>query len=824
MKYLFSSIKLFFIITILIPKILSASEIRNIGILQDGPYWWKDKIILQIKSELEKLNQDELVLQWPDSYRLNGDYDIKKINQLARDMVFKMKPDIILSIGVESAKALTSIKELNIPVVAAGIMFPTAVGVLSPKTLKAVNPYVTTIYDPSIETSYSNFLRKLIDFKKLTYVCSSFLCDNNPSISKIIETVLKRSNQKEKEILTIEVIKISPDDYADKLANLKTKVALVGRLHRFNEKAMKNIFDTFIKNKVHSISVDGLYGVECGALASLNDFDFKQMGRKFALKLYNILGGLHPKDLTITDNWKLDLIFNLDTAEAIDFSIPLEFSYDARLVGTGEKREPLSLEDAIVKALTVNPSMIVKRYQKATAQTKYQLTQRGYYPHLDASVSYNQIDETRADIQPSFRNQSIFELSLMQNIFDLELNKTIKSARLGVSVAKKNIKVSEQDMMAQVILAYLNHLMTEDLFTIRREQLRLFRKHRDIAQLRFDLEETAKSDVIRLEIQYDQGRANLIEADQALNQARVILGSLLGISNKSLFLLTDRDEFTEKSFKSYDTRFDKFYHTARHIKLFQSFLIEEAYVDSVELKLLKTQLSQARVEKERIQSKFYPKLAAGASFFKQIQSSHRDLKNKYVPVTTGIDQSDPSNLKLETNQMLFLNESKNYNNAYDNGWQAEVKFSVPIYSGGLRFTELQMATLKIKETQARITDLKNTLAKNLRLQYYDHFASRNKVFIAIRDVELARENLKLAEASYLQGSLAIIDLLDIQSKLVLSEINAIVTRYTYIKSVVKLFRLVGCTELFSKTPESPEMKAFISKFEKYFASHIPNFE
>ncbi|MBF0451591.1 MAG: TolC family protein [Candidatus Magnetomorum sp.] len=818
-------ITLLFLLLIIHPNPLWAKpQTKTIGVLQDGPYWWKDKMIEQIQTELDHLNQGEYHLQWPDTARLDGGYDVQQIKQFAEELVFKIKPDIILSLGVESGKILTEMKNLTIPVVAAGMMFPTAVGVLSPKTFKPVNPYVTTIYDPSVEISYTNFIRKLIPFQRITYICSSFLCDNNPSIPAMVASVIKRSQRNNEIPSTFEVVKISPKDYVDKLNNLKSTVALVGRLHQFDDQTIRDIFNLFIKNKIHSISVDGLYGVERGALAALNDFDFKQMGRKNALKMYNILNGIHPKDLTVTDNWKLELIFNQDTAEAIGYHIPIEFSYDARLIGTGETRAPLFLEEAIQKALTLNPSLIVKRYQKQLAQAQYHLTQRGYFPQLDAGVRYAQIDKTRADVQPAYRSQSLLELSLVQNIFNPELNKQIQSSRMGISVAENDIKVSEQDMMVSVIMTYLNTLMAEDLVAIRREQLRLFRKHRDIAQLRFDLEETAKSDVIRLEIQYDQGRSDLIEADQALNQARAMLVSLLNLPDECVFRLTDRDEFSEDSFKGYARRFDKFYHTDQHIKIFRDFLIEEAYMDSVELKLLASHLAKAQAEKERIQCKFFPNLTAGASFFNQFQSSHRELENRMLPVATGIDQTDPDHLKIISNQILFLNESDNYDNSYGNGWQAEIRLNVPLYSGGIRFKELELARIKIKETRARIEQLKNTLAKDIRLSYYEHFASRNKAFIAIRDVELARENLKLAEVSYLQGSLAIIDLLDIQSKLVFSEINAIVIRYQYIQSVVKLFRLTGSTELFPKTPDSPEMKGFLQKFQHYFTKRIPNFK
>jgi outer membrane protein TolC len=356
----------------------------------------------------------------------------------------------------------------------------------------------------------------------------------------------------------------------------------------------------------------------------------------------------------------------------------------------------------------------------------------------------------------------------------------------------------------------------------RREQLRILRKHLDIVLLRHDLESAGRSDVLRMEIQYNQGRMELVEAIRDLDKARAALIYLLHLPKETEFEITDRDEFSETNFRKRTVIFDTYYQTQGKLKLFREFLIQKAYAHSVNLKLLKTRLEQAHQNRERMLAKFWPTLDFSVQWFRQFSDDHRDIRpTPYVFENfhnTEEEQAIIADYKVnEVNKLKSI-----YDDANVTGWNSLIKLSWPIFSGGSRFSELRKAETEIKEAKTAIEKMKSELARLIRTTYFDHYTLRNNTQIAIKDADLARENLALAETAYLNGSIATIDMLDIQSNLILSETNATLHRYRFIQSVARLLHLISHVEAFVEKIEDPRSMKIIHELETFFQQHIDN--
>jgi len=798
---------------------------KKIGMLFDGPYWWNEKMVKQIKFELKNLNMGEFNIIYPENCIKDGNYDVDNIEKNAFELAANKELALILCFGTQSTKVFTNMKNLKTPTVAIGVDFPTVTGILDPKSYQPVNPNITMVYDPGIETSYTNFIYKLTNFNKISFLCSDFLLKNNPVIKTIVTDILKMSSKKAIQKSESEVIEISPSNFEEKVAGINTDVIIIGRLCGFNDSDVKKLFNAINEKKIPTITTDGLYGANNGALASLSDYDFKHIGRKYALKVYNILTGLKPSELSVIDNWKLELIFNQETARKIGYDIPLEFLYDAKIVGTGETKMSITLKKALEIVLTKDYDIISKKYDIEKARHQFQMVKGGYLPNIDSNINCLKIDNTRADLQPGSRIQSQIEFSLFQNIYNPELNQSIKLSDLEIKALKQDQDLYKQDLIQAIMISYLNYMLAEDNLMVRKEQLRILRKHKDIATLRYELEEISKSDVLRLEIQYDQGRMELVKAHDHLNIARVNLANLLNISEDTFFQMDDRYEYSPEAFKKRTSIFQKYYKTRNRLNIFQKFLIAKAYENSIELKILNTRINQAKVQEQKIYAKFLPFMNFGASWFHKLHSEHRNLEVKSLPLPVNIipDPNDPSNYLLATQNIVIQNEDEIYNDSTETGWQAFIKLNCPIYSGGTRFKELEIIKTELKKLEVQKEKLLANLAKNIKILYHEHYTSRNNASIAIQDVELARENLKLGETAYMQGGLAIIDLLNIQSSLIQSEINATYIRYDHLKSVVNLLRSISMTELFAEPEDSPTIKILMDVLEAYFKENLENF-
>ena len=798
---------------------------KRIGILVDGNYWF-NSIIQTIQKELDILNQGQFHIIYPEKSSLNGNYVINDIQLNAHDLVTHHGLDAILTLGTESAKAFADMDPLKVPVVSINVDFPIDLGLLERHTLKPINPNWTSLYDPTIELSALTFIRKLKPFKKMTYLCPHFSCAHNngessgrrkqvSGIANIIRSFGKKSAQ-----LEVEVVEITNDNYLEKIKALKTDMVFVPNLYAFTDAQCKDIFKLLTEKNILSITQEGMHGVEQGAVAAVNNFDFKRIARKTALHLYNILLGMSPSELLVADNWKVELIFNQQTARKIGYDIPLEFLYDAIVIGKSEDRMRITMKDAVDIALKQNPDLKLKMWDQKQSELNVDIVKRGYYPQLNATISYAQLDKTRAHIQPSPEKQSRFELSLFQHIYNRKLNKTIDLALLDKTATNREISVTKQDLMLNVVMAYVDYLLAEDNVSVRREQLRILRKHLDIVLLRHNLESAGRSDVLRMEIQYDQGRMELVEAIRDLNKARTVLIHLLNLPQECEVDITDRDQFNETNFRKRTIVFDVYYQTQGKLKLFRDFLIQKAYAHSFNLKLLETRLEQAHQNRERILAQFWPTLDFSVQWFRQFTDDHRDMRpTPYVFESFHTTDEELAAINDYKTSEINLLESI-YDDANSTGWNSLIQFSLPIFSGGTRFVELRKAETEIKEAETAIKKMKSELAKSIRTTYFDHYTLRNNTQIAIKDADLARENLALAETAYLNGSIATIDMLDIQSNLILNEINATLHRYRFMQSVARLLHLISHVEAFWESMDDSENIGLVKELETFFQQHI----
>jgi len=812
-------------LSLLIHPAQGMAEVKSIGILVDGDYWF-NSIIQPIQQELDILNQGQFQIIYPEDSNRNGKFRINDIQSIAHELVSNHGLDVILSLGTEAAKSFADMNPLKVPVVSINVDFPIDLGLLERHSLKPTNPNWTSLYDPTIELSALTFIRKLKPFKKMTYLCPHFSCANNTGKSTgmrkhvmgIADTI--RLFGKKSPAIEVEVVEISKNNYTDKIQSLNTDMVFVPNLYAFTDSQCKDIYRLLTEKKILSITQEGMHGVKQGAVAAVNNFDFKRIARKTALHLYNILIGMRPSELLVTDNWKVELIFNQQTAREIAYDIPLEFLYDAIVVGKSEDRMRITMQEAVATAIKKNPDLKLKLWDQKQSSLNVDIVKRSYYPQLGANISYAQLDKTRAHIQPSPEKQSRLEVSLFQNIYNRELNKTIEVAHLDETAANREISITKQDLMLHVVMAYIDYMLAEDNVRDRREQLRILRKHLDIVLLRHDLESAGRSDVLRMEIQYNQGRMELVEAIRDLDKARIALVYLLNLPQETEFEMTDREDFNETNFRKRTVVFDTYYQTQGKLKLFRDFLIQKAYDHSVNLKLLETRRKQAQLNRERMLAKFWPSLDFSAQWFRQFSDDHRDMQpTPYV--FESFHQTEDEQAVIDAYKASEVNMLESiYDDANTTGWNTLLKLSWPIFSGGTRFLELRKAATEIKEAETAIEKLKSELAKSIRSTYFDHYTLRNNTQIAIKDADLARENLALAETAYLNGSIATIDMLDIQSNLILSEKNATLHRYRFMQSVARLLHLISHVEVFLEKMDDPRSMTLVKELERFFQKHI----
>ncbi len=766
------------------PKVL-ALPTAKIGVLQDGPYWYNAPLINQIKMELEKVNDGQFDIQYPPDFSLNGQYDLKKIERYAKELAGNKEIDVIISFGMISSYLLSKMDPLPVPVVALDYILPAGLGMLSPKTYKPLNPNWTTSFDPTYVNQTLKIFPKLIQTNRFAVLCPKVMCGLVPQVPKLIESFVETRD------VEVKVEIISPKNYKEKIDSLRAPLVVVEALKGFSDSEMKDLFKRLSDRKILAFTVDGLNGIEKGALVSIADYAEKRLGRNIALKLFDVLNGTPPAQIPVIDFKNAELIFNRETARKLGYNIPLEFVDEAQLFGAKKERPELSFEEAIGRVLKQNFDIKAQGLVKNQSMLQVEIEERDFFPQLSSGLSHNRTNQDQADALGGPRGETRFDLTLKQKLFDREQWKSIKSAQATQKIEQETLDLVNQDIILETALTYLNNLQGEELVNIQRNYLNLIRKNQTLADLKFKLRETGKSDVLRLNIELENARIDLMDAKEARFRAQVRLNNLLNYPRETIHKY-EIQSFSVDGYKKRAGRFSKYLSTANQLEVFRDFFDEQAQSNSPDLKVLSADIKQAQAEKERALSRYFPTAQVEAEYFNQIQNETQSFNS--------------------TQRQIFEDR-------FGDGWQVQLKLELPLFLGGSRFKEVDQANVRILELDSRINGLKNTLSEQARSGLFNVFRSRRNLDFAMRNVESAQENLKLAEVAYLEGDLPVIDLLDSQSRLILSRTTAVKTRYQFHRDLFSLFRSAGKVDLIKNFNNKEQLQLFLSQVDQYFKNH-----
>jgi len=762
------------------------AEAVKIGLLYDGPYWSNQKLVDSVHSELTKLLDGDSKITVPTDAVFNGQYNSDKIKIFAQALAKNKDLDVVLTIGSLSAMAFAQMKPLPIPVVAMSVTLPIELGLIDPKTLQSRNPNWTTSYDPSVGDKFFHLLADLFESNNILLICPTLACGQNSRFRGALIKALSRLYKK------IEIVAVTPDNFSEKISTLEKSFVVVTKLHGFNEKQMNAFYEALAGKNIQSYTVDGSYGIHRGALMTLHELDFLKEGRYYALKILDILNGRTPGKLLVKDIQNTKLQFNMKTAKKIGYSIPIKYVDIADLYGPQKKKPPLLFREAIEIALKQNYDIKIQALIENQSLIQVEEVERRYYPQLSSQLDYFRQDNTRSDVLPEPRGESKFSLNLSQKIYDRELLRAIESAEYANEVDKRDLEVINQNIIEQVALTYMDNLFASEIVQIQKDFLKIIQSNRKIAQLKFELRETGKGDVLRLNIDLENARSDLVDAQEALFRSRVRLNNLLNLPRENEYQL-ESDAFSEAKYKSRKNRFRNIFSTSKNLKITRDFLTEQALSRSPDLQSIDSSIRLAEADKEVVKSRFFPTAELNADWFTQLHDESRALS--------------PA-------------EENFYNDRFGDGWAVQFKLNIPLFEGGTRFKQLDQANTRISEFMTRKQNLENDLSEESRTDFFRLQRRKRNANFAMRNVQSSRENLKLSEIAYREGDLPIIDLLDSQTRLILSQRDSVQARFEFYKTLFSLLRTIGKSDLILNFFDTDKIKNFRSEMIQFLDQKI----
>ena len=189
-----------------------------------------------------------------------------------------------------------------------------------------------------------------------------------------------------------------------------------------------------------------------------------------------------------------------------------------------------TLQDAIALAYQTNPTLLAQRAQQRALDESYVQARVGLRPSLDISASTN-YDRVFADTSPPAGDSSSGSvgISLSQTLYSGgRIAHGINAAEAGVLQGRENLRNVEQQVLANVIQAYVDVQRDMEILRIRQENLQVLRRQLDEASARFEVGEITRTDVAQAEARLAQSDADLAAAQAQLSVSRAAYAAVVG--------------------------------------------------------------------------------------------------------------------------------------------------------------------------------------------------------------------------------------------------------------------------------------------------------
>ncbi len=425
--------------------------------------------------------------------------------------------------------------------------------------------------------------------------------------------------------------------------------------------------------------------------------------------------------------------------------------------------EPLTLDRARELARKNSPTLKVIREQlyqaemlidKAWVMVKPQLNATGTYTHTEPDASlpipllcfnssqfpnppnenecngqyFDYLGEKKLDIIKS--DSFGFTATLFQPLFMARAYTAIKTAHAGYDLAKISTRNVEDFLLHSLDVAYFGALTARKFLVSSKKAVVLRREHLKIAKAKFEVGDQPKITVLRAEIDLNRTEQDVKQAENSLALVKEAIGLLVGVD-------PDFDLVEPEA-------------AGRPTDSLQSF-VDKALAQRRDLEIARLNLDIAERTKQDAWFRFLPTLAL-----------------------TG---------------MFRASDVKGFTGEYYT-WNVGLALSIPLYDGGLRYAELEVARSRIRQATIEIDNKKRAIISEIRRLWLEMGSAEANLEKARRTLELALEQAQLSKVSFEAGAITNLEVLDANHVLFLSEISVAQLELSLQLTIMKLEKAV----------------------------------
>jgi outer membrane protein len=407
---------------------------------------------------------------------------------------------------------------------------------------------------------------------------------------------------------------------------------------------------------------------------------------------------------------------------------------------------PLSLQECVQTAIENNLDVKQSDLSMERAGVTLRQSKANLLPNVGGEINHTLNQGRSIDLSTnSYVNQQqtsgSYSLSGNVTLFNgLRLLNTLKSSQYAYEASKMELQTSKDQLMLNVILAYLQILSSGDLLTQAQKQIEVTQKQLERLEAMNQEGAIRPSDLTDMKGQLADNKVAIINSQNSLNAARLALSQLMNVQyNSELAVERLRADQVEMN---YTTMPDSIF----NIALQQLAIIKAAD--------LRTKSAEKAVQAAR--GNLFPSVGLGAGFYTPYSSTARDTGNR----------------KIEYYDQL----SNNYRT------YVGVGISIPIFNNLRYRNQITLAKIDLKSASYTAQTKQIQLKQNIEQDHFNMTAAKNRYLALLDQVAAYTESFHAAEARYNTGSTTLIslDYLTAKNNLDRANVNLIIARYDYI--------------------------------------------
>lgn len=326
-------------------------------------------------------------------------------------------------------------------------------------------------------------------------------------------------------------------------------------------------------------------------------------------------------------------------------------------------------------------------------------------------------------------------LNLSQSVYREEYNIQLDQADKQIAQAEVTYAAEEQSLILRVAQAYFNVLSAEDSLEFARAENAAIARQLDQAKQRFEVGLIAITDVHEAQAAFDQSRADLIQAENALDNAR---------EAQQEIIMQSVDQLTP--------------------------LAEELPLNPPQPQNPERWAETAQTQNLSLQA---------ALFGVDIARMNIDLQ----------DAGDSPTVDLVGSHALNLSSSRNGTDAQTT--TIGVQLNVPLYTGGAVNSRTRQARFDYQAAQENLDRQRRSVNRTVRDAYRGVLTSISTVEALKASTISAQSALEATEAGFEVGTRTMVDVLNAQRDLFRARSNYSKVRYDFILNGLQLKQATG---------------------------------